>query len=176
MKRIKDSIIEYVLDRPRQRVRVTETARQLHISKGYVSKTIYGMRKEGLVKGSFVNMADPYVRSLKVSINLHRIKTSGVILEIRRLGVSGAGLYGSWANGTNTEDSDIDIWLKTSDKIGALELSRLSKKVGEVLKVRPQIITLDSEHIKRLRKNNEVFYFTLALSSIILVGDGLGQA
>ncbi len=174
-KSMKDAVIEYVLDRPKQRVKVTEIARQLHASKGYVSKTVSNMKKDGLIKNSLVNLGDPYVRSLKTSINLDKIRRSGIISAIKRIGVRGAGLYGSWANGTNTEDSDIDLWLKLSGDTAAILVGGLRQQIIERLHVEPQIIILGQNKINALRKDNEVFYFTLLFGSIILMGEGIGQ-
>jgi len=172
---IKGRVIECLLDRPREKVKVTAVAKQLHASKGHVSEVIKKLKEDGLIKDGVVNLGDPYVRSLRVTVNLSKIKESGIITAIKKLHVDSAGLYGSWANGTNTEGSDVDIWIKTGNRIRAIDIAGLSRHVGGSLHVEPQILVLDQEKLKRLKEDNPIFYFTLLFGSIILAGEGIGQ-
>jgi len=173
---IKGRVTEYLLDRPKERVKVTAIAKQLHVSKGHVSEVIKKLKKDGFIRDSVVNLEDPYIRSLKVAVNLSRIKESGTIAAIKKLHVDGAGLYGSWANGTNTEESDIDVWVKSGSKIRAIDIAGLSRHIGESLHVEPQILILDKDKIKKLKDDNPIFYFTLLFGSVLLFGESIGQS
>jgi len=166
---------EYILTHPKKKIKVTEIARELAVSKGHVSEVISDLKKEGIVKKSMVDLTNPYVRALKIAININKIKKSGVISKIRSLGIEKAGLYGSWANGNNTEESDIDIWVKPDDVMKGIDIAKLSDNIRKTLKIEPQIVVLSEEKLKRLKEDNEVFYFTLVLGSIILMGEGIGR-
>ncbi len=172
----KGKIIEYVLDRPTTKIKVTSVAQELGISKGHTSEIIDALEREKILRDKLADLKNPYVRSLKTAININKLMKNNIVAAIKGMDVDGAGLYGSWANGSNTEESDIDIWIKCRKDIGALEVAKLSKKIGDFLKAEPQILILTPERLKRIKNDNIVFYFTLALSSVVLLGEGIGQA
>ncbi|MDE1874269.1 MAG: nucleotidyltransferase domain-containing protein [Candidatus Micrarchaeota archaeon] len=173
---VKGRVLTYILDRPTARVRVSRIAEKVGASKGHVSEVISGLKREGIIRKDMVDLKNPYVRSLKIAINVNKISRGGIIPILKTLNPEGAGLYGSWANGTNTEESDIDMWVKTEDAVSALKKAELRSRIGKILGVEPQIIMLGEEQIKKLKDGNEVFYFSLLMGSIVLFGENVGRA
>ena len=83
--------------------------------------------------------------------------------------VEAAGLYGSCAKGENTDDSDVDLWIKMKDasdeKVASLT-ALLSKKIRNV---KPLFLT--AKRIEKIKKSDELFYHSLSFGSIILFGE-----
>lgn len=86
--------------------------------------------------------------------------------------IKAVGLYGSCAKGENTEDSDIDLWVKvakTSQEQLALLNSRLKKKFPNI-----KLLVLTQDKIDSLKKTDPLFYHALYFGSIFIYGeDGL---
>ena len=53
---------------------------------------------------------------------------------LQRYGVKRAGLFGSWARGDMTGDSDIDILVETGDTMSLFEFVHLKHELEEALK------------------------------------------
>jgi predicted nucleotidyltransferase len=166
----KEAIIEYILDNPNARIRVNDIARKLGVSKGSVSLTLKKLVEEGFVTDLHVNMDNPEVRTFKILINIRSIMNKGVISRLKRYAL-GAGLYGSWAKGTNTEDSDIDLWIIPKKSFRQADIAEISGKIREILGVDTQILVLSKERIERLKRDNTVFYHSLLFSSMQLYGE-----
>jgi predicted nucleotidyltransferase len=62
------------------------------------------------------------VKSIKIIFNINQFKPS---FFKKYPFIEGVGLYGSCVKGTNTEDSDIDLWIKLK-KIDELKLAQLT--------------------------------------------------
>ena len=105
------------------------------------------------------------IRSLKILFNIQKIDT-GIF---KRYGfVKSVGLYGSCAKGTNTEESDIDLWIKieNSTRENTMQLTSSLLKVAENMKV----LVLDNKKLELLKEENPLFYHSLYFGSIILYG------
>ena len=79
------------------------------------------------------------------------------------------GLYGSCAKGTNTESSDIDLWIKV-EKIDEKKIIELTSKLRKKLK-NVKVLILDDKKIEELKKNDPVFYHSLYFGSLMLYGE-----
>jgi predicted nucleotidyltransferase len=88
-------------------------------------------------------------------------------------GLLGIGLYGSWANGTNREDSDIDIWVKVKKRVGEEIIARASGQLKRKTRHKAQVMVLDPEKIEQLKKEDPIFYYSLVYGSVVLYGESL---
>jgi predicted nucleotidyltransferase len=147
---------------------VNEIAGKLGLSKGLVSKYFEILEKEKILernKGKFAVRNGREVKAIRILFNLNDINTN--VLKRYKF-VKAAGLYGSGSKGTNTESSDVDLWVKIEDaedeKIAALT-SALRKSVKNV-----RVLVLDDKKIRQLRKEDPVFYHSLYFGSVILYG------
>ena len=87
--------------------------------------------------------------------------------------VQAVGLYGSCAKGENTEDSDIDVWIKISN-VSEEKLAALTSKLNKTTRnVRPLFLT--DKKIEKAKKEDPLFYHSLVFGSIVLYGgkDGI---
>ncbi len=166
------TITEYILNNPNTPVKVTAVATALGVSKGNVSLTLKNLVKDGFVKDLRVDMDNPRTRALKIMINIESIARKGAVGKLRRYAV-GIGLYGSWAKGTNTEESDVDIWIKPNGLFKQSNLAKITGEIRELLGADAQILVLSKERLEHLKKDNVVFYHSLLFSSIRLYGEGI---
>ncbi|MBN1522384.1 MAG: nucleotidyltransferase domain-containing protein [Candidatus Aureabacteria bacterium] len=153
-------------------ISVNSIAKQLKLSKGLVSKYFSILLKENILRKSDNKLAvadSPSVKGIKILLNLEGIDYKAFK---KYPFVISAGLYGSCAKGENTEESDVDLWVRVkeaSEKELASLTAILRKKIR---KVKPIILT-DSK-IEKLMKEDVLFYHSLAFGSIILYGDKNG--
>ena len=91
--------------------------------------------------------------------------------KMRKTGILGFGIFGSWSKGTNTESSDLDVWIKTKNELGVAELSRIRRILKqETGAPEISIIALTNKRIKELKNKDQLFYATL-LNSFHIGGE-----
>lgn len=153
---------------------VNEIAKKLRLSKGLVSKYFEILAREGVVKkrkNGFFVLDNSKVKAIKIMLNITRINPR--IFKKYRF-VRAAGLYGSCAKGTNTETSDVDLWVKVDpveDEKVAEFTSELRKRIEDV-----KVLVVDDKKLKALEEKDSLFYHSLHFGSIMLYGgenDGL---
>lgn len=161
-------ILDEVLFRT-EHVSVNQIADKLKLSKGLVSKYLEILVQDGVAKRAsgklIVNQTSPLVKGIKVLLNIGRIHVG----LFKKYGfVQGVGIYGSCAKGENAADSDVDLWIRVkewNEERQAVLASALRKKIKNV-----KALFLSNEKIKRLKKEDELFYHALSFGSIILYG------
>jgi predicted nucleotidyltransferase len=149
---------------------VKDISTDSNVSKGLVSRYLDSMKKDGLLKrsGRTYQVKDQsYTRALKIILNLEKIKWD----EISPKWITSAGLYGSWASGTNKEDSDLDIWIKVDQYPSEDDLNNLYKILKERTSSELNILILTTEKLDSLKENDVPFYNSLKEGSLILEGE-----
>jgi len=152
-------------------ISVVDISRNLNISKGFVSKYFSLLAEQKIVKKiknkyTVVDKLD--VRLLKILFNLKQFSK----FNFKRFPfVTGVGLYGSCAKGENTEDSDIDIWIKisTRDEEKLAKLTALMKKISEKI----SLLYLTNEKLSVLKKEDPHFYNSLIHGTLIIHGENI---
>src|SRR3989344_4897265 len=143
---------------------VNEIANKSKLSKGLVSKYFNILLKEVIIKKANRKfLVDDNTRSLKILLNIQKIDIN---IFKRYDFVKAVGLYGSCAKGTNTENSDVDIWIKieNGNQEDTINLtSNLLKTVDNV-----KILLLDDKKLDILKKEDTLFYYSLYFGSIII--------
>ncbi len=156
-------LLRYLLANPGDEIRVRKIASKLKINPGSVSVFVGKMRKDGLVKGGFLNMDSPRVHALKILFNVDGI--APLAREIAKMTKAlGVGVYGSWIKGANTEKSDLDLWVKVKERPGTIEIARTRAAIRKKLGVEPSLIFIDARKLEELKKNNPPLYFSLVHS------------
>lgn len=152
-------------------ISVADVSRRLKVSKGFVSKFLSLLSKERILKktkNKYVVLANIKVRLLKILFNLRLFAdfNFGKYAIIR-----GVGIYGSCAKGENSEDSDIDIWIRI-DKTDERELAKVT---GSLKKLSGRIspIYLSEEKLEVLKKDDLPFYNSIVHGSIKLYGEDI---
>lgn len=154
-------------------ISVNNIANQLKLSKGLVSKYFDILAKASILKkvnGKLRITDSSLVKGIKILVN---IKNTDTNIFKRFSFVQAVGLYGSCAKGENTEDSDIDLWIKVGN-VSEEKLAALTSKLNKAMKnVKPLFLT--DKKIEKAKKEDPLFYYSLAFGSIVLYGgkDGI---
>ncbi len=149
-------------------VSVNNIASQLRLSKGLVSKYFQILLKQKVLKqekGRLVVLDSPSVRAIKILLNVQNIDTR---IFSKYPFVIAAGLYGSCARGGNTEDSDVDLWIRIKE-VGETETASLTSEINKKIK-NAKILILSDKKLNIIRKKDTMFYHSLVFGSIILYG------
>jgi predicted nucleotidyltransferase len=128
-------------------------------------------KKEGIVENGKVKSNEAIVKALKILFNVNMLYTTSSISKIAEIKPAAAGLYGSWANGSNDEESDVDIWIRIKKRPREDSIALLSNELGKKLGRSVHILLLTDEKLAILKAKDQVFYHSLAFGSIILLGD-----
>lgn len=136
--------------------------------KKLVDENALDFRVEGRNKVYFLKKSRE-ARSYAIMAELYKLNTAldrypelrGVVESIQRNEKIGlAILFGSYAKGTVAKDSDIDVFIETTDKNVRKEVkllnSRLSVKIGEYDRSSPLIREIDKNHV--MIKGAELYY------------------
>ncbi len=149
-------------------IRVVDVAKELRLSKGLVSKFFDILVKENVLKKfetKCMAIDNPHTRAIKIFLNIVSFDAS--LLKKFKF-VKAAGLYGSLVKGTNTEESDIDLWI-IIDKTNEENLARLTNQLKKkYVSIKPLYLT--KEKIETLKKEDAVFYHSLVFGSINVYG------
>lgn len=154
-------------------ISVSRAARDAELSKGMVSMYFSLLVNEGVFEkrdGKFYVTGNVHTRAIKILLNLSRFDLN--LFEGCEF-VRSAGLYGSHAKGTNTEGSDIDLWILT-EEANDEDLAKLTSELRERLgDVRP--LYLSGEKLELLKREDPVFFHSLIFGSINIHGEGLEE-
>jgi predicted nucleotidyltransferase len=151
-----------------QRFGVNEIAGKVQLSKGLVSKYFEILVKGNILernKSKFTVGNTREVKAIKILFNVQGINTD--ILRQYKF-VKAAGLYGSCSKGTNTESSDVDLWVKI-EHVEDEKIARLTSALRRLVK-NARVLMLDDKKLRQLRKEHTLFYHSLYFGSIILYG------
>lgn len=150
-------------------ISVNSIANQLRLSKGLISKYFDILAKESILRRAnrkFSVVDAPLAKGIKILFNIRNINFK---IFRRYPFIKGVGLYGSSAKGENTEDSDMDLWIKienVSEEKLAVLTSELNRKIENV-----KVLLLTDKKIEKLKKEDALFYHSLSFGSIIIYGD-----
>jgi len=150
-------------------VSVNNIASQLKLSKGLVSKYFQILLKQRILKkgkDGLVVSDSSSVRAIKILLNVQKIDAR---IFSKYPFVIAVGLYGSCARGENTEDSDVDLWLRVKD-VEETNIASLTSEINKKIK-NAKVLLLTDKKLEKIRKEDTMFYHSLAFGSIILYGD-----
>jgi len=153
----------------KQPIRGNIIASKLKVSKGLVSKYLDVLLKEGIAErsnGKYVIVDSAITKGIRILLNITDID----IRIFKKFDfVEAAGLYGSCTKGENTEDSDVDIWIKIKE-VGDEKTASLTAEMNKrISNVKPLFLT--TKKIEMMKKEDELFYHSLSFGSIILYGE-----
>lgn len=156
-------------------VTTTDVAGETGASKGFVSRYLHLLVGTGLLA--------------KENRDYHWQKTTESILIRRLMNIElltttidhlpewadGIGVYGSFAAGTNSMTSDIDLWvlLPSYSMESELRIAQMEKEVRSATGYETHILILTKEKLMHLRENDAPFYSGLTETSLTIRGDAL---
>jgi predicted nucleotidyltransferase len=161
-------ILEFILYQ-RGFLSVSRVAHDLRVSKGLVSKFLNMLRKEKILiktKNQFLVADHLNTKTVKILLNLNRFDP---IIFRKYEFVCGAGLYGSFVTGENTEESDIDLWIIMEDTRDE-NIAKLTTELKKTYRnMKPLYLT--KEKLQILKKEDATFYHSLVFGSITVYGE-----
>lgn len=97
-------------------------------------------------------------------INIYALLKHNSFKELKRRG--SMGVYGSFAAGKDTPESDIDMWIYSKNHIDAIALKNITRKLETDFKREVKLLVLTDKKIKDLKEKDPEFYFRLKLTSV----------
>ena len=156
----------------RSALSVAEVSRATGITKGLVSRYLRRLVECGLLQKNgrrYSPLDGAHSRAIRLLLNLERIDLSALSLGSAK----GLGLYGSWARGTNHQDSDLDVWIRADSLPPESELARLQRDLSLQAGVEVNLLVLTPEKLQRLKREDPPFYNSLVTNSVTLKGESI---
>lgn len=151
---------------------VTEISRETKVSKGLVSRFMKYLEKTGLIEKygrTYHPKVNEKTRAIKVLLNLEKIDLDLDTLDW----ADSIGIYGSWASGENTFESDFDVWVFVKKYPSEYKISKLHKDLQDMAQSEVNMLILTPEKLERLKNTDKPFYNSILRNSIILKGESL---
>jgi|SRR3989344_2901275 len=152
----KYKILKVFLDSPTDSFRLRELSRISRISPLSVTIYLKEFVKESLIK-KFVKRDIPFYQAIRDNENFILYKKLSIIYELNKSGLidklwdlsspEAIILYGSYAKGESTENSDIDIFIIGKEK--SMDLTEFEKKLGKKIH-----LMFEAKSISNELKNN----------------------
>jgi predicted nucleotidyltransferase len=146
-------------------------------SKGFVSRYLTLLVDEQLLTRNhraFIREDSVYWRSIKRLLNLDLLRPHITLPAW----AEGIGLYGSWAEGTNTTESDLDLWILVSRYDPDLEIraAELDQEIAQYAGCEVNSLLLTPDKLRHLREHDQPFYTGLKGGYLTLHGEDLESA
>ncbi len=164
-------LLSHLLKRAGNPIRIRATASELGVAPSFVSNYVKLLRAEKIVIANQVDISAPQTRLLKSFLNLSPVMAA--LPQVKKLvQYAGIGVYGSWHSGTNTETSDLDLWISVEQAPPISIQAKISKTIRETADAEPSIMYLTKKSLSELKAKDLVFYLSLK-NSFLLDGDPL---
>lgn len=163
-------ILNYVLYNDKSAV--TKISKETGVSKGLVSRFLKYLEISRLIEktGRTYHPKDSEkTKAIKILLNLDKISIDTPNLDW----ADTIGIYGSWASGTNTSESDFDVYIKVKEYPSENDISNLHKDLKNMTRSEVNILILTPEKLETLKNTDKPFYNSLLQNSIILKGEPL---
>lgn len=154
----------------KESMHIRDIADELRISPGTVHKLISLLKANNMASETrkknrsiiSLNKENAMIKEIKRLINLNDFMNTKAYDKLKKTGR--IGIYGSYANGTNDNESDLDIWIRTEKK--EMELRPIIRAMEQEMKTRINPLILTEQKLSQLKRNDPEFYTRLILTSI----------
>ena len=149
---------------------VQQIATKTGLSKGLVSPYLVLLEHEGLLEKkdrTYLLKFSPLTVAVKHLLNIDLV--SGVFKKPSW--AAGIGMYGSWAEGTNTTESDIDLWVYCKTIPPGTAVAELEREISRALSAEVHVLTLNPNKIMTMKNSDEPFYRSFVRQSVTLEGE-----
>ena len=170
-------ILSHYAIHPDSEFYVNQLARELDLSYGMCSITMRALHKKGwftkqeLGRAHYYRLSDNFMtREFKQFFSLHLIHESKLVDEIAKQvpGEISIVLYGSYADGTYSGKSDIDILIIAPGST-SIDLGRIERRLNR--EINPMIISLGQW--LGMKDKNKGFYEMVVRNHVVLHGGEL---
>lgn len=166
-------ILDYVSTR--DSVTATDIIRETRASKAFVSRHLHLLVRVGLLakdKRTYQWQKTTESVAIRRLMNIELLTTT---IDHLPEWANGIGVYGSFAAGTNTGTSDIDLWvlLPTYSMESELRIAQLEKEIRSATGYETHILILTQEKLMHLKEHDVPFYSGLRKTSLTIRGESL---
>ena len=168
----RERILACTLDRPA--CTVQEIADATGVTKGLVSRYLLSLAARGILvrrERTYHLQYTAMTRHLKQVLNIERMRSVITLPEW----AFGIGLYGSFAQGTNTRESDCDLWARVPELPPELTVAAAEREWSKQLSAEVHVLVLTPEKIRALLENDKPFWQAFTRDAIVLEGTGYEQ-
>jgi len=168
-------ILRYVSER--KSVTVQSTSQGTGVSKPVVSRYLNMLIEKGLCErtGRIISwvhspLGSAVKRLLNVALLNEHLNSQGW--------AKGIGIYGSWARGTNTTESDLDLWIMVDTYSQEIEfkIAELQHKLAHTVGYEVHTLILTKEKLRDLSRKDAPFYEEFMKDQIVIRGAGIDKA
>lgn len=154
-------LLRLFLDKPEESIGVRAAAKECKMSPASVSLFLSSLEKERLFRKGRPDLENPEIRALKILFNVETLKPAFDSLK-RKFGISGMGMYGSWAKGNNTSASDLDVWIMLPEEPRPQKNNEIRQSLRKAVGIMEiSIVFLTKRRLEDLMRKDSVFYYTL---------------
>lgn len=165
-------VLKYLLLCPAKLCYEREVARSAKISYGSANYILNQLYKKGIAqkknKGKMcfysVDYSNPYIKEFKILNNL--VLLEPLIEKLKSYSYK-IVLYGSWADGTDTEDSDIDLFVISSDKDKVYSIVNKFSYSNKMYNRKIQAVISSPTDLLNREKKEEVFFREIEKGKIL---------
>ncbi|MEK6825326.1 MAG: nucleotidyltransferase domain-containing protein [Nanoarchaeota archaeon] len=171
-----EQALQFFLKHPSQEVYLREYGRILKISpnsaqrflNSFVAQGYLLEQRKGHLRFFKANTESIVFRQAKVLFSLQELQKSGIIGLLKNHGVTHVVLFGSVAQGTDDEQSDIDVVVITPSK---QEVRKYFLEVQKHISRELSVQMFSWSEWKQQEKNNKAFYRDVLMNGISLIGE-----
>lgn len=156
-KDIKGKIKEYFLKNPTKKLRVRQIEREVKVPLPSAIRYTKELEKEGILRKEQISNITLFSANFgsneylleKTAYNIKSLHTSGLIEHlIEEFGSPTIVLFGSFAKGEDTEESDIDLYIETANK-DKINLDKYEKILNKEIQtfLHPSIQKVPNPHL-----------------------------
>ncbi len=166
-------ILDYVSTH--EEITATDVVCETGASKGFVSRYLHLLVKTGLIareNHTYHWQKTTESAAIRRLMNIELLTTT---IDHLPEWADGIGVYGSFASGTNTATSDIDIWvlLPTYTIESELLIAQLEKEIRTGTGYETHILILTEEKLTHLKDHDAPFYSGLTETTLTIRGESL---
>jgi predicted nucleotidyltransferase len=150
---------------------VQQAAYATDVSKALVSRYLAKLVKENMLakkRRTYQWKNTAFSRAVKILLNISCLES---VISFPAW-AKGIGIYGSWAEGTNTVESDLDVWIYVDAIPAELEIATLRRIVEKKFGVEVHVLILTDQKFSRLQEDDIPFAQSLLRTMIVLEGEG----
>jgi predicted nucleotidyltransferase len=161
----------------RETFTVHSVAGETGLSKGLVSAYLNFLLGECLLSRenrTFRRNDDAMWQAVKLVLNIDLLREKASLPPW----ADGIGIYGSWAEGTNESDSDLDVWVSVRNYNPDLEFAvgELQHELSYATGNDTHALILTREKLQDLKAHDIPFYTTFRRSHLTLCGEDIDKA
>ncbi len=149
-----------------------EISENTGVSPAQVHQVIKLFKKFGFIrvekiknkKMIFLNRENILLNKIRQLINIYELQNHRSFKDLKKHG--SVGIYGSFAAGKDTPESDIDLWIYTKNHVDVIKIKKVTRELEADFRREVKLLVLTDKKIKDLKEKDPEFYFRLKLTSV----------